>query len=435
VLLESRPKHYRAELHHSVPPVEALSWAMSRIDSSGVPLLRSIDDLAAFGAPGISVAKAVSVHRDEQLGKGLTGEQARVSAVMELVERFSGVEARNHVAMTRCPRDRLPGRSAGFDDLVACNVQHFIFRDPGTIDGMVASWIRAGSLTHGNDVWVPASRVLLRYSDEGIPDFSCSNGMAANVSLEEAIVQALCEVVERHVLHLVALNGPGASLRIDLGSVRNPSLVEALHRVQDAGYEVVANDHSSFTGIPTVSMLAWPIDACTEFENSECYVRFGTATDPEVALVRCLTEIVQTQAGHAERRLGKPALRREAPDLVQRELSWRRNDGNPVPATALPRLSHDDFRDEIEALVGALSRIGVEVILADLTDPRLRIPVVRMLCPGLQPNFIPFGASPFRLMARVSRHLECHEEVVQAARSGRFAEQCVVEKREVRHAA
>ena len=433
--LESRPKHYRADLHHSVPPAEALSWAMSRIDASGVPLLRSIEDLTAFGAPGVSVAKAVSVHRGEQLGKGLTHEQSRISALMELVERFCGVEACNHVAVTRCRRDRLPDRSAGFDDLVACNVQHFLFRDPGSLDGKVASWIRAGSLTHGDEVWVPASRTLLGFPDEGIADFSCSNGLSANVSIEEAIVQALCEVVERHVLHLVALNGPGASPRIDLGSVRNASLIEALRAVRAAGYEVVANDHSAFTGIPTVSMLAWLVDAHTEFESPECYVRFGTATDPEVALVRCLTEIVQTQAGHSEKGLGKTALRREPPDLVQREFSWRRGSGgNAVAAAELPRLCRDDFRDEIEALVAALSAIDVEVILADLTDPRLRIPVVRVLCPGLQPNFIPFGASPFRLMARISRHLECHAQVVQAARNGRFTEQCVIEKRVI-HAA
>ena len=65
-------------------------------------------------------------------------------------------------------------------------------------------------------------------------------------------------------------------------------------------------------------------------------------------------------------------------------LPWFKGD-EYKPASEVPSCSTNDFKDDIEYIIQRLTDAGLtEVIVCDLTDPDLQVPVVRVVVPGLE---------------------------------------------------
>jgi hypothetical protein len=64
--------------------------------------------------------------------------------------------------------------------------------------------------------------------------------------------------------------------------------------------------------------------------------------------------------------------------------------------------------------------LGVEVFWADLTLDVLKIPVVRVLVPGWQPNFDLLGQDPLDPRSRITAWLKRYPQWVRKVRKGQF---------------
>ena len=139
---------------------------------------------------GVDARRVVPTQK--QMGKGATPVQSEASALMELVERFSFFsfveEGPLHYALPR----ELPGPALDFSYLAAS-----LFDKSGDVVGagqIYQDWplhfAPATNLTTGQALYLPFHWFYL------IEEY---NGPAAGNCLEEAVLQALCEVVERHV--------------------------------------------------------------------------------------------------------------------------------------------------------------------------------------------------------------------------------------------
>ena len=104
------------------------------------------------------------------------------------------------------------------------------------------------------------------------------------------MLQALCEVVERHVGTVITHERRSTPL-IDPDSVTDPAARELLEKFSRNGIKVYLRDFSMDTGIPTVAALAY--DPATFPESSEIVFAAGTTTDPTKSLIRALTEVAQ----------------------------------------------------------------------------------------------------------------------------------------------
>jgi ribosomal protein S12 methylthiotransferase accessory factor len=420
-------KTYWADSHHSVSPSQTVVSAVERLRNSPLNLLDGLKDITEFGGTKIPV-HAVGVRANEW-GKGLLPDQSRASAIMERIERYSSVAAGRlkRAELTFGPRHSLRHRTLCFAELTPCNVQLFLVEDLSSVDNRPLVWAPSFSLTHKTRVYLPASRVFLAFRQPWCPDFTCSNGLSANNTFEEAIVQGLSELIERHAYHCFYLNGCNNAPRIDLTTVRNELLAKGIADLESLGYIVIANDHSQGLPLPTVSVLLFKPDDNVEFVTPGSYVHFGTATDPEIALTRCITESVQSMAVARYRRRCKPACPNELPELVESELLWRLDGNRCVAISSLPNCASNDFLDEVQFLVDKIEAMGHEVVVSDLTHPAIGVPVVRVTCPGLQPNFLLLNRSPFSFKSCVSRYIDAQAQVHEAAKSGRFFEQHVFE--------
>ena len=203
------------------------------------------------------------------------------------------------------------------------------------------------------------------------------NGPSAGNCVEEALSQGICEVVERHVSSIVSRNQVRVPA-IDTASVTDPLVLEMMGKYKRIGVELFISDFSSDTGIPSVGVLAY--DPSTFPERSEIVWTAGTTPDPQKALSRALTEVAQlagdfnTSANYVASGLPKFKTIKEADFVTHPPTS--------VDMTALPDLSHDNIKVEVENCISTLSQRGMEVIVVDVTHGKLQIPAFYTIIPG-----------------------------------------------------
>jgi ribosomal protein S12 methylthiotransferase accessory factor len=195
--------------------------------------------------------------------------------------------------------------------------------------------------------------------------------------VEEALIQGICEVVERHVSSIISRNRlRRPAIRIE--SVTDPLCLEMINKYQKVGVKLYITDFSLDTGIPSVGVLAY--DPSTFPERSEIVWTAGTTPDPQKALSRALTEVAQlagdfnSNSNYVASGLPKFISLDEA-EFVMNSDGW-------INIDELPDISSNNIRIEIERAVSSLSRIGLEVIVIDVMHPKLEIPAFYTIIPG-----------------------------------------------------
>ena len=223
----------------------------------------------------------------KQMGKGASPIQAEASACMELAERFSFFSFKNN-SSNFITGDYSAMRQAGYPVLDIEMLLKSVHDETTTGEFLEAllkdiplQWTWSRNMTRDEDVLVPFSWFF------AINEF---NGPSAGNTYEEAALQGICEVVERHVCSQVNRQKcPTPS--IDVDSVRDPVAVDLLKKFKQNNIELYLNDFSLDTGICTVAALA--IDRSTFPAKSEIVYTAGTTPSPEKALIRAVTEIAQ----------------------------------------------------------------------------------------------------------------------------------------------
>jgi len=108
-------------------------------------------------------------------------------------------------------------------------------------------WTWAYNLTRGHAVMIPFDWFF------AINEF---NGPSAGNCKEEAIVQGICEIVERHVSSIISHEQRSVpSIRPE--SARDPLVVDMLAKYRKCGIRLFLSDFTLDTGIPTVGVLAY----------------------------------------------------------------------------------------------------------------------------------------------------------------------------------
>jgi ribosomal protein S12 methylthiotransferase accessory factor len=334
-----------------------------RIDNGrlGIPVYFSIcgkDALEVIGAK-------------KQMGKGSTPQQSEASAVMELAERFSFFsfckdEGNFFVETYRNVKDRaLPL------DMIALSVHDQsddVEQAMEIFSGLPLKWTWAYNLTAQQEVLVPFNWFYT------INEF---NGPCAGNCVEEALSQGISEIVERHVSSLVSRNRlkvPSISLK----SISDPTALNLIGKYEKVGVELYLNDFSLDTGIPSVGALAY--DPSTFPGKSEIVWTAGTTPDPHKALIRALTEVAQL-AGDFN--TGSNYVASGLPKFITlEEAGFVMHPGSEVPIQALPDLSNDNIRVEVENCIAALSRTGLSVFAINVTHPKLQVPSFYTIIPG-----------------------------------------------------
>lgn len=416
-VLESRFKAFTADGgHRHVSP--ATTWAryqhhVSPITGVVPDLWRTTDadDSVAhvYLAPhrfrlGNSLAGVRSGLRQSNGGKGKTDEQARVSALCEALERYSGIFRGDEPR--QMARYRELGEAAMHPTFCLCfSAAQYRQRHEWNVTGSPYTyvpdpfdeereieWTSVWSLSHRCVKYAPTAFCYYHYP---LPRDHCfcqgdSNGNAAGNTLEEAILQGFLELVERDSVALWWYNRVPRPM-VDLASFDEAYFRACTEYYARCGREVWVLDLTSDLDIPVFAAVSRRIDQAGE----ALIFGFGAHLDPTVGILRALTEMTQGLGYFAV--LEQPDAAPDR-DTDQRETwQWWREATlaqHPYLAPAAqvraktagryPRQWSDDLRQDIEMCVALAARQGLETLVLDQTRPDIGLPVVKVIVPGLR---------------------------------------------------
>jgi ribosomal protein S12 methylthiotransferase accessory factor len=257
-------------------------------------------------------------------------------------------------------------------------------------------WIEGHDLLGGQGVWLPYEMVHLNYTLPLPPGTGCfaasSSGLASGNHALEAISHAVCEVVERDATVLWHLRDEQTrrGSRVDLGTVDDPGCRELLDKFERAGVEVGAWNIMSDVPIPAfLSVIAERTP--NPLRPLPSAVGYGCHPARHIALARALAEAAQSRltliAG------SRDDIHRGEYDYVfsrdvqDRERKLLQVDAPMADFHNVPTFGGGTFEEDLSWELQQLRNAGVEqVIVIDLTKSELRIPVVRVVIPGLEPR-------------------------------------------------
>jgi len=375
ITIKDSHKHFSHDQDKTRNPEETIAWVRSILKGLKMDVLANtvrIDtgrlDIPVFiSLCGEDATRFTGTKK--QMGKGATPQQSEASALMELMERFSFFSFIHQYPFPTYTYGELDDFAVSARDL-----KKSVY-DTQTPDELCEAflrdfpmrWVKARNLTLGKDQWVPI---------DWFYQINEYNGPAAGNTLEEAILQSLCEVVERHVGSIIS-NDLLATPEIDPESLRDPASIELVDKFRAEGIQLYMRDFSLDTGIPTVGALAW--DPSTFPEKSEIVFTAGTTSNPEKSLCRALTEIAQLAGDFENSTSYRPTLPKYA---TLEEAAYLTDGGKRVPIQSLPNLDDNNMRVEIERCTAALARIGLQVLVVNVTHAALGVPAVYTIIPG-----------------------------------------------------
>lgn len=260
-------------------------------------------------------------------------------------------------------------------------------------------WVRGYSLAYDRERLVPAILAHLHLRPWPSERFwlPISTGVAAHTSLAAAMVNAICEVIERDGLALAWL------LRLPLPRIELPdpppvSLVPFLERLGKGRVAHYFFDGTTDLGIPTV----FAVQVCEGHPTCELYVSCATALDPATAYAKAICEISPALSVMSRER----TLPSDVADFCELThgadyygRGGHRSDFEFLLGHAASRPLDDIGQDslvdpgasgeqKLRFLVGRLNALGMEAIALDLTTEELRdvgLWVVRVVIPRLVP--------------------------------------------------
>ncbi len=377
VTLNDAYKRFTFDQDKILPPEETVRRFKDKLKKIDLDILKSTlrIDNGRLGIPvyfstcGQDAFEVIGTKK--QMGKGGTPSQAEASAVMELAERFSFfsfVKNPKNFFIEKYPR--VKDRAIAFemiarsvhDESDDLPVARKIFED------LPLKWTWGYNLTREKEVLIPFDWFFA---------INAFNGPSAGNCVEEALIQGICEIVERHTSSVVSHNKMKVAA-IRPQSATDPLVVEMLQKYTAAGVRLFLSDFSLDTGIPTVGALAY--DPSTFPELSEIVWTAGTTPDPQKALSRALTEVAQlagdfnTGSNYVASGLPKFASFEEAAFIT--------HPGKEIDISDLPDVADNNLKTEIRNCLAALAAINMDVLVINTMHSALEIPAFYTIIPG-----------------------------------------------------
>jgi len=420
--------------HRSRPPEETWRSIQPLLSRFGITRVADVTGLDRVGIPVWMAVRPNSLSLSVMQGQGIEPMAARVSAAMkgiemahgEVVSRELRLDCYEHLA-----------RSAPVVDVASLPPLNRSLFSPK----LDLPWVEARDLATGQAAWVPYEMV---HTDATVPwklGSGCflagTSGLASGNTLAEAVLHGLCEAIERDAMSLWA-HAPvaaQAASRVDLSTVKDPTVREVLERFAAAGLVVVAWDITSDVGLPAYRVSVFDHEREAALAPLGGAVGAGCHLDPAEALLHALTEAAQSRLTRIVGARDDLTRARYRSTQVQQALAFHQAHAGepgvvpvrPSPAPIVPEepktpttpvntveagdvaLIADDVDavwavdlegtvdgDVVEVLAGLAGAGLKRALVVDLSLPGVPVSVARVIVPGLEGPMEASGYLPGR---------------------------------------
>jgi oxazoline/thiazoline synthase len=392
------PRATVARFRKHVSPLTGVVKKLERIDAD-LPLNTNYFAGHNFSGPALNVDTLREGLTGGSFGKGSTAEQAEASALMEAIERYSGIFQGDEIRTTRRFTDFEPGEAIDPEDVLLFSDAQYNAPDaepdgahpvPRRFDPSARiEWTPVWSLRDQRFRYLPTSLMYFFYGGGEGTYNADSNGCAAGNTLQEAIVQGFLELVERDAYAIWWYNRLPREA-VDLDQFDDSYVQDLRSQLADRGRKLWVLDIKSDLGIPTyVAILHW-------MQNGHENIEFGSGAhfDSRIALLRTLTELNQflsiglMNGGSGE----KPSLDGVTP-LQLKDHPFLLANGRPATPIIVGSKfgSLDNTRKQVDACVEVARQAGLDFLVLDQTRPDVETSIARVIVPGLRHFYRRFG--------------------------------------------
>lgn len=385
----------RATVERFRKHVSPLTGVVSRLEriEADLPMNTNFYAQHNFSAPAFSVAELRAGLSGGSFGKGSTAEQGEASALMEAIERYSGIFQGDEIRKTGRFTDFSSGEAIAPNDVLLFSDAQYR-QGPVPMGGHDDSppppepldpsaeieWSPVWSLRDQRFKYLPTSLVYFFYRGPGQINAD-SNGCAAGNTLEEAMVQGFLELIERDSYAIWWYNRSQRE-EVDLSQFDDSYIHNLRNQLAETGRRLWVLDVTSDLGIPTyVAIAHWLKDGRENIEFGS-----GAHFDPQIAMLRSLTELNQFLSiglmgggsGDKSSLDGVTPLRLEDhPYLTPSKTSTD-------AAAAAAKFGGLVSREQVDVCVRLTAQAGLDFMVLDQTRADIGVPVVRVIAPGLR---------------------------------------------------
>lgn len=331
-------------------------------------------------------------------GKGITGEQATVSAMAEAAERYCARFRDSDPTFTAALND-INEKVIRLDELIllserqkesfekTCAEQNL--KNP-FLPSTSIDWSPAWSLTAITWRFVPASTAYYpfpRNREYLVPAWT-TNGLSAGSCLEEAILQGLLEIIERDAFTIWWYNRL-IPIGLDIHSFESPEASLLSNRLDSEGWDLHLLDLTTDLGVPVIAAVGI---SRTDPDRDPLF-GFGANLNPATALSRALGEMVAEWKSNANIfRMNENSMLYLGKRFTELDFIKPASDAPLLDASAKVMKESDYLMEDIRTLTDILKQKGMETLVMDLSRNEAPLRIVRVLVTGMRQILPHFGA-------------------------------------------
>lgn len=368
--------------HRVIAPQKTIEINESKLKTAGVTRIADITDLDRIGIPIYTAIRptaedgAVSIYG----GKGITKEHSKASAMMEAFERYSAERQDSDETLI----SKIGEIEGDFINPESLNLPKDFKKDK--LKSMDLEWSLAKDIISNEDYYIPTNAIYHPYKYPISLFKSNTNGLASGNILEEAVLHGIFEVIERDAWSIFELTHKNYA-QIDTDSIESDVINQTIDKFESNGIKIKLMNFTADIDIPTIAASA---DDTVTKDAGLLTLGMGTHLDPEVAILRALTEVAQsraTQINGAREDTVRADFAREAGYERMKRINkyYFKEEDEKVPLSSIENKSTTSITKDLEIVKEELMANDIDKILYyDLTRPELDVSVVRVVIPEME---------------------------------------------------
>ncbi len=392
-----------AELERFVDRLTGIVTSVERTET-GMPSLHSYRATFGFGRDATDLEAFRRGLLSQAAGVGTSAGEAKVGAICEALERYSGMTHGDEPALPASYSQLDPATAVHpgecmlysrrqYDSRQAINArgeQFDLVPEPFDPDALLF-WTGVWSLTGKRFKLLPTSYLYYGHSQPpgGPYCWADSNGCAAGRTIADAVRRGLLELIERDSVAIWWYNRLRRP-RVDLASFESPYFDGFVKSYQALGREVWVLDVTTDLQVPSFVAVSPNRSGGPE----DILLSFGAGLDPGAAIEHALCEmnhilpavLEANRTPDGDYAYPDPAQKRWwATATVASEPYLTPDDSGPARGAGdYERIAAGDQVDAVHVIQERLEALGLELLVLDQTRPDVGVPVAKVLVPGLR---------------------------------------------------
>ena len=387
--------------HRVIAPKKTIEINEDKLKTAGITRIADITDLDRIGLPVYTAIRPTAEYGGVSVygGKGISKDHAKASAMMEGFERYSA-ERQDSDEITIATANEISSNGDYIDPKSLNLPKEFEKKD---ISDISLEWSIAHDLITDKDYYIPTNAIYHPYTHDNNAESlfkSNTNGLASGNILEEAILHGIFEVIERDAWSIFELTHKNYS-QIDLDTIESEIINETIEKFTSNGINIKLMDFTADINVPTIAASA---DDTVTRDAGLLTLGIGTHLDPEVAILRALTEVAQSRAtqinGAREDTVRADFAREVGYERMKRiNKYYFKQEEEQISLSDIENKSTTSINDDLEIVKKELTSNEIKhVLYHDLTRPELDVSVVRVVIPEMELYAIDQSRAGYRFL-------------------------------------